>query len=97
MKLILILLTFIISVYVFPACYVFYHSHNHVHHINEHCETCMEMFSIVKAVSKIIRFFNIYNSVIIYLAVSCIFFVKIRKETFYLNSNPTSLKVKLIN
>ena len=80
MKLILILFTFIISVYIFPVCYVIHHSHNHAHHIDEHCQTCIEIFSIVKAVSKILRFCNIYNSVIIYLAVLCIFLLAQEKE-----------------
>ena len=97
MRLVLILLIFILSVYVFPAFYVIHHSHNYVHNLSEHCETCMEIFSIVKAISKVIKFHNIYNSVIIYLSISCIFFVKIRKYIFSLNNNPTRLKVKLIN
>lgn len=97
MRLVLILLVFILSIYVFPAFYIIHHSNHHMHFLNEDCETCMEVFSIVKAVSKIIRFHNIYNSVIIYLSISCIFFVKIRKHIFNLNNNPTSLKVKLIN
>lgn len=97
MKLAVILFTFIISVYIFPVCYIFYHSNYHMHHSDEHCTTCIEMFSIVKAVTKIAKFSNIYNSVIIYLSISFIFFVRIMKVIFYLNNNPTKLKVKLIN
>ena len=97
MRLIIILTIFISSIYIFPVCYVFYHSHHHAHHADEKCKTCMEIFSIVKSVSKLLKFFNIYNLVVIYLGISCIFFVKIIKKIFYFNNTPTSLKVKLIN
>lgn len=100
MRFILILITFIISVYVFPSYYVFFDLHIPIYYtqnIDEDCEICMDMFSVVKAVSKAIRFLNLYNSVIIYLAISFIFFVKIRKKIFYFTNNPTGLKVKLIN
>ncbi|ASJ22337.1 hypothetical protein BHAMNSH16_12080 [Brachyspira hampsonii] len=97
MRLVLILFVFIISIYVFPAFYIIHHSYHHNHHLNADCETCMEIFSIVKTVSKIVKFHNIYNSVIIYLSVSCIFFLGTRKKIFYLNNSPIKLKVKLTN
>lgn len=97
MKLTIVLLTFIISAYIFPACYVLHHSHSHVHQVNESCETCLDIFSIVTTISKIIKFLSQYTSTIIYLAILFSCFSKKIKTIFYININPTTLKVKLIN
>ncbi len=96
MKLIIILIFFTASVYIFPVCYVFYHSYCYVHYADESCETCIDIFSIVKAVNKILIFFNIYNT-FVYFGISYIFIIKIKRIIFNFNNNPTSLKVKLIN
>ena len=97
MKLIIVLLTFIISVYIFPACYVLHHSHSHVHQVNESCETCLDIFSISTIINKVVKFLSPYSSIIIYLAILFSCFSKKVRTIFYININPTTLKVKLIN
>ena len=97
MRLTIVLLAFIISAYIFPACYVLHHSYTHVHQVDENCETCLDIFSIVTIINKVIKFFSPYASIIIYLAILFSCFSKKIKTILYVNITPTSLKVKLIN
>lgn len=90
-----ILIILIVSVYIYLACYIFYHSMNHSHYLNENCATCTEIFYIVKAVDKVVKFFYQYSFAVLYLSVLCIY--SIRTVNTILNINPISLKVKLTN
>lgn len=84
-----------VSAYIHLACYIFYHSMNHSHYLNENCATCTEIFYIVKAVDKVVRFFYQYSFSVLYLSILCIYSIRIVNTI--LNINPISLKVKLTN
>lgn len=91
---ILLVIVFTTSVYAIPAYYVISHSDHHC--LDADCETCLNLYAIIKIINKISRIIIIFSFTVSFSVMPVIF---IKHNIVFYNNNitPIKLKVKLIN